>query len=414
MTPKVVVTGIGAVTPLGATADATWQAILAGKSGVHTMDNDWSEKYGLAVDFAAQVDPQVVPENLKRVQAKRLDPSSQFALISAREAMADAGLEETDPDRTAVSWATGIGGVWTLLDAWDTLQEEGPRRVMPLTVPMLMPNGPAAAIGMEFKARAGVQTMVSACASSTESLGHAYDVVASGHADIVIAGGSEAAIHPITIASFNSMQALSRRTDSPETASRPYDTGRDGFVMGEGAGTLILETEEHAKARGAKIYAEVSSWGISNDAYHITGGEPGGQYALRAMQSALDNADLSPADVKHVNAHATSTPVGDIPESLAISQLLGSHVGDALVSATKSMTGHLLGGTGAVESILTVKALETRTAPPTINIEEVDPDVVGINIVRDNPAELPAGDIAAITNSFGFGGHNAVVAFKSV
>ncbi|WCE41925.1 beta-ketoacyl-[acyl-carrier-protein] synthase family protein [Brevibacterium sp. BDJS002] len=414
MTPKVVVTGIGAVTPLGATADATWQAILAGKSGVHTMDNDWSEKYGLAVDFAAQVDPQVVPENLKRVQAKRLDPSSQFALISAREAMADAGLEETDPDRTAVSWATGIGGVWTLLDAWDTLQEEGPRRVMPLTVPMLMPNGPAAAIGMEFKARAGVQTMVSACASSTESLGHAYDVVASGHADIVIAGGSEAAIHPITIASFNSMQALSRRTDYPETASRPYDVGRDGFVMGEGAGTLILETEEHAKARGAKIYAEVSSWGISNDAYHITGGEPGGQYALRAMQSALDNADLSPADVKHVNAHATSTPVGDIPESLAISQLLGSHVGDALVSATKSMTGHLLGGTGAVESILTVKALETRMAPPTINIEEVDPDVVGINIVRDTPAELPAGEIAAITNSFGFGGHNAVVAFKSV
>ena len=414
MTPKVVVTGIGAVTPLGATADATWQAILAGKSGVHTMDNDWSEKYGLAVDFAAQVDPQVVPDSLKRVQAKRLDPSSQFALISAREAMADAGLEETDPDRTAVSWATGIGGVWTLLDAWDTLQEEGPRRVMPLTVPMLMPNGPAAAIGMEFKARAGVQTMVSACASSTESLGHAYDVVASGHADVVIAGGSEAAIHPITIASFNSMQALSRRTDSPETASRPYDVDRDGFVMGEGAGTLILETEEHAKARGAKIYAEVSSWGISNDAYHITGGEPGGQYALRAMQSALDNAELSPADIKHVNAHATSTPVGDIPESLAISQLLGSHVGDALVSATKSMTGHLLGGTGAVESILTVKALQTRTAPPTININELDPEVVGINIVRDTPAELPAGDIAAISNSFGFGGHNAVVAFKSV
>ncbi|SDT18752.1 3-oxoacyl-[acyl-carrier-protein] synthase II [Brevibacterium sandarakinum] len=414
MTPKVVVTGIGAVTPLGATADATWQATLAGESGVHTMDNDWSEKYGLAVDFAAQVDPQVVPENLKRVQAKRLDPSSQFALISAREAMADAGLEETDPDRTAVSWATGIGGVWTLLDAWDTLQEEGPRRVMPLTVPMLMPNGPAAAIGMEFKARAGVQTMVSACASSTESLGHAYDVVANGHADIVIAGGSEAAIHPITIASFNSMQALSRRTDSPETASRPYDVDRDGFVMGEGAGTLILETEEHAKARGATIYAEVSSWGISNDAYHITGGEPGGQYALRAMQSALDNAELSPADIKHVNAHATSTPVGDIPESLAISELLGSHVGDALVSATKSMTGHLLGGTGAVESILTVKALQTRTAPPTINIDEVDPEVVGINIVRDTPAELPAGDIAAISNSFGFGGHNAVVAFKSV
>ena len=276
MTSKVVVTGIGAVTPLGATVDATWEAILAGQSGVHTMDNDWSEKYGLAVDFAAQVDPQVVPDNLKRVQAKRLDPSSQFALISAREAMADAGLEETDPERTAVSWATGIGGVWTLLDAWDTLQEEGPRRVMPLTVPMLMPNGPAAAIGMEFKARAGVQTLVSACASSTESLGHAYDVLSSGKADIIIAGGTEAAIHPITLAAFNSMQALSRRTDSPETASRPYDIDRDGFVMGEGAGTLILETEEHAKARGAKIYAEVASWGISNDAYHITVGRARG------------------------------------------------------------------------------------------------------------------------------------------
>lgn len=414
MTSKVVVTGIGAVTPLGATVDATWEAILAGKSGVHTMDNDWSEKYGLAVDFAAQVDPQVVPDNLKRVQAKRLDPSSQFALISAREAMADAGLDETDPDRTAVSWATGIGGVWTLLDAWDTLQEEGPRRVMPLTVPMLMPNGPAAAIGMEFQARAGVQTMVSACASSTESLGHAYDVIASGRADIVIAGGSEAAIHPITLASFNSMQALSRRTDSPETASRPYDVDRDGFVMGEGSGTLILETEEHARARGAKIYAEVAGWGISNDAYHITGGEPEGKYALRAMQQTLEAGGLTAADIKHVNAHATSTPVGDIPESLAISELLGDHVGDALVSATKSMTGHLLGGTGAVEAILTAKALQTRTAPPTINIDEIDPKVVGINIVRDTPAELPSGDIAAITNSFGFGGHNAVVAFKSV
>ncbi|WP_309131807.1 beta-ketoacyl-[acyl-carrier-protein] synthase family protein [Brevibacterium sp.] len=413
MTPKVVVTGIGAVTPLGATADATWQAILAGTSGVHTMDNDWAEKYGLTVDFAAQVDPQVVPEKLKRVQAKRLDPSSQFALISAREAMADAGLDETDPDRTAVAWSTGIGGVWTLLDAWDTLQTEGPRRVMPLTVPMLMPNGPAAAIGMEFKARAGVQTLVSACASSTESLGHAYDLVSSGQADVVIAGGSEAAIHPITLAAFNSMQALSRRTDSPETASRPYDVGRDGFVMGEGSGTLILETEEHAKARGAKIYAEVASWGISNDAYHITGGEPGGKFALRAMQEALDSADLTPADIKHVNAHATSTPVGDIPESVAIHELLGDHVSDALVSATKSMTGHLLGGTGAVESILTVKALQERIAPPTINIEEVDPEV-HINIVRDTPSELPAGDIAAISNSFGFGGHNAVVAFKSV
>lgn len=413
MTSTVVVTGIGAVTPIGTTAEATWQAALKGTSGAHTLDNSWSEDYGIPVSFAATVDRSVVDERLKRVQAKRLDPSSQYALIAAREAWEDAQTPETDPERLAVSWATGIGGVWTLLNAWDTLREEGSRRVMPLTVPMLMPNAPAAAIGMDLKARAAVQTVVSACASSTESLGQALDVIRSGKADVVIAGGSESAVHPITMSAFSSMQALSRRNDSPETASRPYDVDRDGFVMGEGAGALVLETEEHAKARGAKIYAEIAGWGVSNDSHHITANEPEGKYALHAMQHAVDNAGIDVADIKHINAHATSTPVGDVPESLAVNALLGENVSEALVSATKSMTGHLLGGAGAVEAILAVLAAHHRVAPPTINIENLDPEIK-LNVVRDTPADLPSGDFAALTNSFGFGGHNAVCVITTV
>ncbi|WP_286956161.1 beta-ketoacyl-[acyl-carrier-protein] synthase family protein [Brevibacterium sp. UBA7493] len=413
MTSTVVVTGIGAVTPIGTTAEATWQAALKGTSGAHTLDNSWSEDYGIPVSFAATVDRSVVDERLKRVQAKRLDPSSQYALIAAREAWEDAQTPEIDPERLAVSWATGIGGVWTLLNAWDTLREEGSRRVMPLTVPMLMPNAPAAAIGMDLKARAAVQTVVSACASSTESLGQALDVIRSGKADVVIAGGSESAVHPITMSAFSSMQALSRRNDSPETASRPYDVDRDGFVMGEGAGALVLETEEHAKARGAKIYAEIAGWGVSNDSHHITANEPEGKYALHAMQHAVDNAGIDVADIKHINAHATSTPVGDVPESLAVNALLGENVSEALVSATKSMTGHLLGGAGAVEAILAVLATHHRVAPPTINIESLDPEIK-LNVVRDTPADLPSGDFAALTNSFGFGGHNAVCVIKTV
>lgn len=413
MTSTVVVTGIGAVTPLGATAQETWQAALAGTSGAHTLDNDWAEKYELPVDFAATVAPGVVEERLKKVESKRLDPASRFALIASREAWEDAGSPDVEPERLAVSWATGIGGVWTLLDAWDTLKEEGTRRVMPLTVPMLMPNAPAAAVGMEFKARAVVQTVVSACASSTESLGQAFEMIRSGKADVVISGGAEAAVHPITLSAFSSMRALSRRMDSPETASRPFDVDRDGFVMGEGGATLILESREHAEARGATIYAEVAGWGTSNDSYHITAGEPEGAGSIRAMRTAIESAGIAPSDIKHINGHATSTPVGDIPESYAVNMLLGDAVDDVRFSATKSMTGHLLGGAGAAEAVFTVKALKERVAPPTINIETVDPDV-HLNIVRDTPAQLPDGDIAAITNSFGFGGHNAVVSFRSV
>ncbi|GAB3053463.1 beta-ketoacyl-[acyl-carrier-protein] synthase family protein [Sediminivirga luteola] len=413
MTSRIVVTGVGAVTPLGATAADSWQAALKGTSGARTLQNDWAEKYSLPVDFAATVDPAIVGEKLTRVEAKRLDPASQLALISAREAVEDAGSPEVEPERLAVSWATGIGGVWTLLNGWDTLREEGPRRVMPLTVPMLMPNGPAAAIGMAFGARAGVQTLVSACASSTESIGQAYDLLTRGQADMVIAGGAESAVHPFTLAAFSSMKALSRRTDSPETASRPYDVHRDGFVMGEGAGSLVLEREEHAKARGARIYAELAGWGLSNDAYHITAGEPEGRGSARAMSQAIDSAGATPADVRHINAHATSTPVGDVPESVAINNALGGSAADAVVSATKSQTGHLLGGAGAVEAIFTVLALRDRKAPPTINTTTVD-EQIELDVVLGQARDLPDGEFVALSNSFGFGGHNAVAAFRTV
>src|SRR6478735_1666098 len=257
---RIVVTGIGASSPLGGTAPESWSALLDGESGARTLEHDWVEKYQLPVTFAAEA--KVRPDTiLERPIAKRLDPSAQFALVAAMEAWADAGSPDVDPERLGVDFATGIGGVWTLLDAWDTLREKGPRRVMPMTVPMLMPNAAAAAVSMHLGARAFARTDVSACASSTEAIANAYDHLQKGYADVIIAGGTESAIHGITLASFASMQALSTRNDSPATASRPYDLTRDGFVMGEGAASIVLETEEHAKARGAKIYAELAGGG---------------------------------------------------------------------------------------------------------------------------------------------------------
>ncbi|WP_344753359.1 beta-ketoacyl-[acyl-carrier-protein] synthase family protein [Gryllotalpicola koreensis] len=408
---KIVVTGIGATTPLGGTAQDTWKALLAGESGARSFTHEWVAQYEIPVTFAAEA--LVRPEEvMERVELKRLDPAAQFALIAAREAWADAGVTDFDPDRLLVDWATGIGGVWTLLDAWDTLRDRGPRRVLPMTVPMIMPNSPAAAVSMNLNARAGARTVVSACASSTESLANAYDHLQAGLADIVITGGSESCIHPITVAAFSSMQALSKRNDDPARASRPYDRDRDGFVMGEGAAALILETEEHAKARGAKIYAEVAGGGITSDSYHITAPDPEGLGATRATNIALEQAGLAASDIVHVNAHATSTGVGDIAEYKALRAIFGDHLDQIAVTATKASTGHLLGGTGALEAMFTVLALHERTAPPTINLENQDPDIA-LDVVT-SPRQLPAGDLAAVSNSFGFGGHNAVVAFKTV
>jgi 3-oxoacyl-[acyl-carrier-protein] synthase II len=407
---KVVVTGIGATTPLGGDSKSTWSNLLSGKSGISTLTQEWVSKHELPVTFAGQAKTPA-SEVLTLQEAKRLDPSSQFALIAAREAWADAGSPEVDPERLAVDYATGIGGVWTLLDAYDVLKERGPRRVLPMTVPMLMPNGPAAAIGMDISARAGVRTAVSACASGTEAIANAFNRIRNGEVDVVVAGGSEAAIHPLPIAAFAAMQALSKRNDAPEKASRPYDIDRDGFVMGEGGGALVLESEEHALARGAKIYAEVVGASVTSDAYHITAPDPEGSAAARAMIGAIEQSGSTITDVVHINAHATSTPVGDIAEYNALKRVFGDHLSKIAVSATKSSTGHLLGGAGAIEAIFTVLALHERTAPPTINLDNPDPSI-DLDVVT-SPRKLEGSNILAITNSFGFGGHNAVVAFRS-
>lgn len=410
-TTRIVVTGLGASSPIGGTAPDSWSALLGGASGARTLEHEWVTRHELPVTFAAEalVRPETV---LERVETKRLDPSSQLALIAGREAWADAGAPEVDPERLGVDWSTGIGGVWTLLDAYDTLRERGPRRVLPMTVPMLMPNGPGAAIGMDLGARAGIRTVVSACASSTEAIVNGYEHLLLGYADVIIAGGSEAAINPLPVAAFASMQALSRRNDDPAGASRPYDVTRDGFVLGEGGAAVVLETYEHATARGAKIYAELVGGAVTSDAYHITAPDPEGSAAARAMKQAVERAGRSLDEVAHVNAHATSTPVGDIAEYNALRRVFGDHLDDVVVSATKASTGHLLGGAGAIEAMFTIMALHERTAPPTINLSEQDPEIP--LDVATQPRPLPAGDLLAISNSFGFGGHNAVAAFASV
>ena len=408
---RVVVTGIGATTPLAGDAPGSWKALLEGQSGVRTLEHEWVATYELPVTFAGTIK---VPasEKLTPQEAKRLDPSSQFALVAAREAWADAGSPEVVPERLAVDFATGIGGVWTLLDAFETLKERGPRRVLPMTVPMLMPNGPAAAIGMDLAARAGVRTAVSACASGNESIANAFQRILLGDADVVVAGGAEAAIHPLPIAAFAAMQALSKRNDAPEKASRPYDTDRDGFVMGEGAGALVLEEYEFAKARGAKIYCEIVGAAVTSDAYHITAPDPEGSGAARAVLGALEQAGAKPEDVEHVNAHATSTPVGDIAEYTALKRVFGDDTKNLLVTATKGATGHLLGGAGAIEAIFTILALKQQICPGTLNLENQDPEIP-LTVPR-SPTPLTRHGAIAISNSFGFGGHNAVLAFRNL
>jgi 3-oxoacyl-[acyl-carrier-protein] synthase II len=409
---RVVVTGLGATTPLGGTAAETWEALLAGRSGARPMDFDWVSKYELPVTFAATIATK--PEEvLAKVETRRLDPSSQYALIAAREAWADAGKPDVDPERLGAAIGSGIGGVWTLLDQWDNLREKGPRRVYPLAVPMLMPNGPAAAVSLDIGARAGAHTTVSACASGAESMGYAIDMIRTGRADVVVAGGTEAAVHALPIAGFAAMQALSTRNDEPEKASRPYDTGRDGFVLGEGAAVIVLESEEHARARGARIYAELASVGMSADAHHVTAPEPNGSGASRAMLYAVERAGLSTTDIIHINAHATSTPVGDVAEYNAIKRAFGDHTENMSVTATKSMTGHLLGAAGALEAVITIQSIYNRLVPATINLDDQDPEIP-LNVVTGEHQKLPDGDIAALNNSFGFGGHNVALAFRSI
>ncbi|MFE3514063.1 beta-ketoacyl-[acyl-carrier-protein] synthase family protein [Streptomyces sp. NPDC059166] len=413
----VVVTGIGATTPLGGDSASTWEGLMAGRSGVKPLEGERFAELPVRIAALAAVDPGEV---LPRPLARKLDRSAQFALIAAREAWADAGFtgkagedEKIQPERLGSVIASGIGGVITLLDQYDVLKEKGVRRVSPHTVPMLMPNGPAANVGLEVNAQAGVHTPVSACASGAEAIGYAVEMIRTGRADVVVAGGTEAAIHPLPIAAFANMMAMSKSNEEPEKASRPYDTARDGFVLGEGAGVVILESAEHAAARGAKVYCEVLGQGLSADAHHIAQPEPTGRGIAAAMQNLLDSTDLKPSEVVHLNAHATSTPQGDIAEIKALRAVLGDDLDHVAISATKSMTGHLLGGAGGIETVATVLALHHRTAPPTINVDDLD-EAVEADIVRGGPRALPEGSIAAINNSFGFGGHNVVLAFRSV
>ncbi|PLW71051.1 beta-ketoacyl-ACP synthase II [Streptomyces sp. SCUT-3] len=411
----VVVTGIGATTPLGGDSASTWEGLTAGRSGVSALEQEWAAELPVRIAGQIAVDPSGI---IPRPQARKLDRSAQFALIAAREAWADAGFEGpagengvVDPDRLGAVIASGIGGVTTLLDAYDVLKEKGVRRVSPHTVPMLMPNSPAANVGMEVGARAGVHTPVSACASGSEAVGYAVEMIRTGRADVVVAGGTEAAIHPLPIAAFANMMAMSKNNDDPQGASRPYDTDRNGFVMGEGAGVVVLESAEHAAARGARVYCEVLGQGISADSHHITQPEPSGRGVSAALQNLLDATDLKPSEIVHINAHATSTPQGDVAEIKALRKVFGDDVDHMAISGTKSMTGHLLGGAGGVETVATVLALHHRLAPPTINIDNLDPEV-DADVVRGEARALPGGTISALNNSFGFGGHNVVLAFR--
>ncbi|GHB38959.1 3-oxoacyl-[acyl-carrier-protein] synthase 2 [Streptomyces cirratus] len=422
----VVVTGIGATTPLGGDSASTWEGLLAGRSGVKPLEGERFAELPVRIAAQAAVDPGEV---LPRPLARKLDRSAQFALIAAREAWADAGYTapagtvasaadaagaSVVPERLGTVIASGIGGVTTLLDQYDVLKEKGVRRVSPHTVPMLMPNGPSANVGLEVNARAGVHTPVSACASGAEAIGYAVEMIRTGRADVVVAGGTEAAIHPLPIAAFANMMAMSKNNEDPTGASRPYDKGRDGFVLGEGAGVVVLESAEHAAARGARVYCEVLGQGLSADSHHIAQPEPTGRGVAAAVQNLLDNTGLDPAELVHLNAHATSTPQGDTAELKALRQVLGDDLDHIAISATKSMTGHLLGGAGGIETVATVLALYHRIAPPTINVHELDDDI-DADIVRGEPRKLPVdGPISAINNSFGFGGHNVTLAFRTV
>ncbi|MFD9128691.1 beta-ketoacyl-ACP synthase II [Kitasatospora sp. NPDC059571] len=415
----VVVTGIGAFTPLGGDAASFWEGLLEGRSGVAALTEEWAAELPVRIAARTAVDPGEV---LPRPLARKLDRSAQFALIAAREAWADAGYETsaTDessklaPERLGAVIASGIGGVTTLLDQYDVLKDKGVRKVSPHTVPMLMPNSPAANVGLEVGARAGVHTPVSACASGAEAIGYAIEMIRTGRADVVVAGGTEAAIHPLPIAAFANMMAMSKNNDEPQRASRPYDKARDGFVLGEGAGVVVLESAEHAAARGARVYCEAVGQGLSSDAHHIAQPEPTGAGVARAIADLFERSELDKSEIVHVNAHATSTPQGDTAEVKALAKELGEHLDHVAISATKSMTGHLLGGAGGIETVATVLALHHRIAPPTINVDDLDDDVTA-DIVRGEPRKLPAeGRIAALNNSFGFGGHNVVLAFRTV
>lgn len=397
----VVVTGLGAITPLGPDAVSTWSGLLSGRSGVSLLTEEWAVDLPVSVAAGLPVDPASL---LDRVEARRLDRCEQLALISSREAWRDAGTPEVEPERLAVVIGTGTGGVLTTLGQDDTYEKSGARRLSPYAVPMLMPNGPAAWVSMDLGARGGARTPVSACASGAEAIAMGLDLIRAGRADVVVAGGTEACLHPFTLAAFAQMKALSPQEQDPEAVSRPFDADRSGFVMGEGAGVLVLERASFARARRARVYGAVAGAAVTSSADHITASDVAGQ--VRAIETALRDADLSPADIGVVHAHATSTPSGDLAEADAVARAIGTH---AVVTATKSMTGHMLGASGAVGAMAALLALHEGAVPATRNLDRLDP-AVELDVVAGANRVGVWG--AALANSFGFGGHNVSLILK--
>ena len=404
---RIAMTGYGAVTPLGDDVEALWQGLVTGRSGVRELDrldDTWND---LPVRVAAPVTTDLEAA-LGRVRAKKLDRSQQMALIAADEAWRDADVRDCDPERLAVTVGTGIGGVQTLLAQDDILENSGPRRVSPRAVPMLMANGATAQISLEYMAKAGVFTPASACASGAEAITMGARLIQCGDADVVIAGGVEAAIAPLTLAGFAQAQALAKPDGGPvDRLSRPFDIDRRGFVLGDGAGVVILESENHVVARGGRVHAWLAGWGITSDAYHITGTEPGGFSQIRAIRKALAISDLSTSDIDHVNAHATGTRVGDRTEAQALFEVFGDNVS---VTAPKGALGHLIAGAGALEAIITAKTVESGVIPATANLQRMDPEVC-LDVVQETRHMSVR---SAVSNSFGFGGQNVTLAFSAV
>ncbi|MDD2366223.1 MAG: beta-ketoacyl-ACP synthase II [Desulfuromonadaceae bacterium] len=408
---RVVITGVGAVSPLGCGNSKNWEAITAGKSGIGLITRfDASD---MPVKIAGEVNDFNAEEYIDKKEVKKMDLFIQYALAAAHFAMEDSGLviNDENAERVGVQVGAGLGGLPTIEKYHTILSESGPKKISPFFIPMLIINLAPGHISIKYGAKGPNISSVSACASSTHSIGDAYHIIKRGDADAMIAGGTESVVTPLGIGGFAAMKALSDRNDDPVTASRPFDKGRDGFVMGEGAGIVILEEYESAKARGAKIYAEVVGFGMSGDAYHLTAPAPGGEGGARSMKMALRNANVNPEQVNYINAHGTSTPVGDMYESMAIKSVFGQYAKSVMVSSTKSMTGHLLGAAGAIEAVYTLMAMEKSVVPPTINYTEPDPecdlDYVP-NTARDARIEY------AMSNNFGFGGTNATVLFKKI
>ncbi len=400
---EVVVTGLGATTPLGGDVASTWDAMVAGRSGVKPLTQDWAKQLPVRIAAQLAVEPSEV---IDRVKMRRLDRSEAVALIAAHQAWSDSGMADAglDPERLGVVVGSGIGGAQTLLGQDDILEASGPRRVSPHTVPMLMPNGPAAWVGLELGAKAGVHSPASACATGAEAIAWGLDMIRSGRADVVVAGGTEAVIHPLPIAGFAAMRAMSTRNDDPEAASRPWDKNRDGFVLGEGAAVVVLERADHAAARGARVYAKLAGAAMTSDGFDIVQPDPTGTGSARAIRMALRDSGLSASDIVHVNAHATSTPTGDMAEIAGLRAVLGDHM---VLTATKSMTGHLLGAAGALESIATILSIHYGIVPPTINLDDPEDGLMDVAAHKARHMEIPA----ALNNSFGFGGHNAALIF---